>query len=428
MTSFRKLVSPAGSILLMLLAVGVAMVLPAAPAHAQVLDTLTNWITGNNPQEIRALYDQNVQTLNSMSCWGCSIFDAFSTSVFSAGRSVSSSSAGPLASVIVSVSSLFSLVYIGSAFVSGDASDLLNRWKVFWRLMIAVALGCAWINSGGGSFDNTWNVVYSPLMKIPLAVSQAVPGGTDTSGCGGASVSGAPAGAGQVISEMRNVICGGHKITLKGIAFGLALAGSGDGLVGTLCNIVAGLAICAIFVWVAISFPLRFIDVLIRLTVLGIVTPVLVVCAVFKPTRGYCQIGVSNALYAGCMFAFTSIMFKLGSSFFEQAVNDRINMMAQSDSLQQVSQSLVLVASGVIFASMLKMAPALASEFSQFRGQSGGVGDAASSMAATVTTAPVKGAAALGSGAMGVGTQMMAGSMAGKSAAKSLGKGMTKEE
>lgn len=431
MTIAKKFSSPGVMFAAILAACAFALFFPTSPAHAQgIITDISNSIWGT-PQDTKAVYDRNYAMLEGLGCWGCDVFDAFAGSVFTAGKTVATQGADKLVSVIVAVASLFSLVYIGSSFVSGDASDLLQRWKVFWRLMIAVTIGSAWLTVGN-AFDNTWNAVYTPLLKIPMAVADSVPAGsapTTGTGCGsGGAPANAPGGAGEVVSDMRGVVCGGHLITIKGIAFGLAIANTGEGLMGSLINLVVGLLIVVIFTWVAISFPLRFIEVLLRLTVVGVVTPVLVVCAVFKQTRGYIAVGISNVLNAGCLFAFTAIMFKLGGSFFFEKVNARIASVdaANTDWQTQASQSIVLVGAGVIFAAMLKMAPVLASEFSQFRGQSGGVNDAATSFSSSVVTLPVKAAAAgvalKTGGAIAGKMGASAGNAAGGQVAQALGK------
>jgi hypothetical protein len=417
------------------------MVMPSSPAEAQFpnpFSGITEMFT-SNPNKVRAVYEGNLGALTNESvvgCWGCKIFDEFSRQIFSAGNSLSGSG-GSLAGVIIAVASLFSLVYIGQSFVSGDASDLLSRWKVFWQLMIAVAIGTAWLTTGGGAFANTWKYIYDPLMSIPLATSEAVSGGVGGS-CGAASIPGGGAGqtyARESLTSMRQTVCGGHKITMKGIAFGIALAGSGDGIIGSFLNLLAGFAVILIFGWVAISFPLRFIDVLIRLTVVGIITPILVVCATFRPTRSYIQIGISNVLYAGAVFALTSIMFKLGSGFFDSAVDQRVNSMGSWNGATMIADSVVVVGTGVIFSSMLRLAPSMAAEFSQFRGSGSPVGDGATNFASTVTTLPVKAAAAIGASKIGgaaAGKAMAAAGGGGGGAAPgtgaSLGKGVSKSD
>lgn len=444
MKAFRKFLAP----LLMMLAVfglgGGVLSVTATPAYAQgnegggggspsVGDMMWNYLSNKfsaTPTSMRQVYNDTEAALNEVGCWGCKVFNSFSATTFTAGKGVSDSAAPVLSGVIVAVASLFSLFYIGSSFVSGDASDLLSRWKTFWMLCITVAVGTAWLTAGDGAFNNTWKYVYRPLMLVPMGVADAVKVGApvNTAKCGAAVMpdGAAAAGADKVITGMYNVVCGGHLITVKGIAFGMALSNSGSGLIGSLVNFFAGFGIIIIFVWVMISFPLRFIDVLLRLTVVGIVTPVLVVCAVFKPTRGYVQIGIRNVLYAGFLFAFTAIMFKIGSQFFEAAVDRQIENIPGSMSIEGnlmagslIASSMELVGSGIIFAAMLKMAPALASEFSQFSGSSGGgAGDAATGAAAAAVTMPVKGAAA-------VVAMKAGGGIVGGSVAKSIGKGVT---
>jgi len=361
--------------------------------------------------------------VRALGCWSCKVFNAFGDVVFTSGRDVSHSADASLRPVIIAVATLFSLFYLGSAFVSGDASDLLSRWKVFWRLLIAVAVGSAWLSAG--SFDTTWDYVYGPLLKIPLAVETAVhmPGGVNTN-CSPAATApaNAPEGAVTAMSEMATVVCGANNISLKGLAFGMGLSNTGDGIIGSFVNAVAGIILAVVFLWIAITFPLRFIDVLLRLMVVGIVAPVLVVCAVFKPTRSFVMIGVRNVLYAGALFAFTGIMFKVGYTFLTQMIEQTVVAGGDPTTGALLGRGIVLIGAGVVFAAMIRMAPALAAEFSTFSGQSGGVGDAATGAASAVVTLPAK---AVGMGAGMATAGRAAGSAAGASATKALAKGVT---
>lgn len=388
------------------------------PWYSVIYDKISNGLVAT-PENTQAVFNNNYTMLKEAGCWGCTVFDSFSAQTFKAGATLSRGKLmNQLASVIVAVASLFSLIYIGGAFVSGDAGDLLGRWKVFWQLLIAVAISTAWLTTGSNAFGNTWNVIYGPLMNIPMGIADAVEVSPNVTGecAAGTTPADMPSGAAKPMASMRSVVCGGHLISVKGIAYGLAIAGSGSGIIGTCLNFVGGVAVTIVFLWIAISFPLRFIDVLLRLTVVGIVTPVLIVCAAFKPTRSYVSIGISNVLYAGCLFAFTSIMFKLGSGFFDEIAQKRMTDISAWNPATNASQTVLLVGAAIIFASMLRMAPSLAAEFSQFRGQSGGVGDAATGFASSVATLPVKAGTAVIAAKTG-------GAIAGKAAGGAMAKG-----
>lgn len=388
-------------------------------ANAQVLDNIVdigvNFFSPSK-ESFQQVYNNNLGILNGFGCWGCNVFDAFSGSVFTAGQRVSGNSAS-FAGVVVAISCLLSLVYVGSAFVSGDASDLLSRWKAFYKLLIAVSISTAFLTAGDGAFGNAWKYVYGPLMSIPIAVAQEVSG----KGPGSCAVSATPtpsmAGAESSVKAMRGIVCDVNAITMKGIAFGSALAFTGNGIIAVFVNAIAGLLTVVIFGWVTITFPMRFIDILIRLTVLGVITPVLIVCATFRASRSYVQIGISNILYCGASFAFTSILFNLGLEYFKDVMDSRIKLIDTQSSLTSIlASSFEIVGMAVIMASLAKTAHSMAQEFSQFRGTSGGAGDAATNMISTVVSAPVKGGAALASGAI-------QGTFAGRAAAAAGGGG-----
>lgn len=376
--------------------------------------------------------DAVAAAINSAGCWSCTIFNSFAGVAFVQGSSVSAQAAGPLTAIISGFGTVFALFYLGSSFVSGDASDLLQRWKVFWRLLIACAAGSAVLSAN--AFEFAWTVVYGPLMDIALAVYKAFAAGGETCSSG-ASFPGAPSGAMASLQAMGEIVCGSNKIANQGIGFGVALMFTWDGITGWAINLITGLILCIIFGWIAITFPLRFIDALIRLGVVGIVTPVLVVCAVFKPTRSYVQIGISNVLYAGAEFAFTGIMFALGSKVFKTILNEQMGSMGTMDPTTQISRAFVLIGTGVIFAAMTRMAPSLAAEFSAFRGSTGGgVGGAAVGAMSNVvsTTTSVAGAGAgyaiagrAAGGAAGRAMGGAAGGAEGGGVAGALGKGVT---
>lgn len=384
---------------------------PASPDLSCSITDISCMLFGNGAN-LQQNIDEANAAVTAMGCWSCKVFNAFGGVVFTSGRQVAGEADSALRPVIVAVATIFALFYMGSAFVSGDASDLLSRWKTFWKLLIAVAFGTAWLSAG--SFDMTWNYIYGPLLQIPLAVEASVGGGMPGGSCEATTPANAPSGASAAMSRMAQVVCGGNEISLKGISYGIGLANTGDGIVGSFVNLIAGVALTVVFAWIAITFPLRFIDVLLRLMVVGIVAPVLVVCAVFKPLRSYVQIGIRNVLYAGALFAFTGIMFKIGYGFIMEMADGVVVAGGSQSTGELLGRGIVLVGSGVIFAAMIRMAPSLAAEFSAFSGQSGGVGDAASGFASTVVSAPVKGAG------------LVAGGVMAKSAASKMGAGITR--
>lgn len=306
--------------------------------------------------------------------------------------------------------------------------------------MIAVAIATAFLNAGGGAFNNTWRIVYGPLLSVPLAVAKEVNGAGSGSNCAVAVDVGADVEAAeQSLKAMEGVVCDSNAISMKGIAFGMALAtsGSGNGFVAGILNALCGLIVMAVFFYVTITFPMRFIDVLVRLAVIGVLTPVLIVCATFKQSRAYVQIAVSNILYCGSVFAFTSILFGLGIRFFEQRMDAHINAMPTSSNTTIIGSSFEIIAMALIFASFSRTALSLAQEFSQFRGSAGGAGDAATNFSNLIVSSGVKGGTAGSTGAIqslataikkrggGVSGGAEASQVGGGSASGSLGRGVS---
>lgn len=358
------------------------------------------------------------------SCWACDVFNAFSAVVFQKGNEVGAASGG-LSQVITAFGMLFGLLTLGSGMFAGDVSDMARRWGTFWRLMMMCALGSIMIQLN--AFVQMWDLVYGPLMYLALDVESAVTGGTVLGDCGVAfSAPGAPAGAAGVITRMGQIVCGGHLISVKGMGFAYALMTITDGIWGSIVNIIAGVCLFAVFLWVAISFPLRFIDVLLRLCVVGVLSPIFVILATFKQTRSYINIAISNVLYAGALFAFTGIMFSLGGKVFDDVVTKTMADMGSSTMVGTLGRGLVMLGMGFVFTGMIRMAPSLAAEFSSFRGATGGgAGDAATGFASGAASMSGKAGGAATGGAANVVTGAGQAARNSQGVAGALGKGVT---
>ena len=334
-------------------------------------------------------------------CWPCLIFNQFAQNVFTKGEEISGKAQEPFTRIIGAVSVLFCLYYLGGGLIAGDASDIARRWTTVWKFLIGAALGTVFLNN---AFENMWNWVYGPVMAVPIAVNNEFGGMSNNmlsqlGGVTNCSVNtvGGPSGSAAIMSGMEGIVCGGHQLSGAGMAYGWGLIMHTNGFWGTLTNVICGTILMAVFCWVAITFPLRFIDILIRLTIIGILSPVIIVLAVFKPTRSYVTTAVQNVLYTGCLFAFTGIMFNLGASVFSGVLKTALDGMAASDTdpLTTVSNGIILIGGGIVFSSMIKMAPSLAQEFSGFRGGSGGgVGDAIGGAVSSGTSLATKGVGA----------------------------------
>ncbi|MFZ3481814.1 hypothetical protein [Sphingomonas sp. 3-13AW] len=403
---------------------------PVTTAESGFLPDL-NIFTPSNTKNIGESVSDFLGLYNT-TCWPCMIFDTFAATMFSKGQEVSGRAADPMRRIIASVSVVFCLVYLGGGLVAGDASDIARRWTTVWKFLLGAALGSIFV---GSAFENMWSWVYGPVMAVPIAISQEF-GQADANtltiagnavACSLSSPSG-PQGSAGIVQGMQGIVCGGHRLSGAGMAYGWALMTHTNGFFGTLTNLICGLILMSVFCWVAITFPLRFIDILIRLTIIGILSPVIIVLAVFKPTRSYVTTAIQNVLYVGCLFAFTGIMFNLGASVFSGVLNASLAGMqgASEDALTTIVNGIILIGGGIVFSAMIQMAPALAKEFSGFSGSGGGVGDAVGGAVSSAASVAGKGAgAALGApiawGKSYAGSQVNARVMSGK-IAQALGK------
>ncbi len=431
--------------ILALLTFGVGSVAVVQPAYAQstppsgggggvlsgILPDFSNVFTPANTKNMDQSVREFLDVYNRV-CWPCLIFDKFADNVFSKGQEVSASAAGPMRRIIGAVSVVFCLVFLGGGLVAGDASDIARRWTTVWKFLLGAALGSIFV---GSAFTNMWNWVYGPVMAVPIAINQEFGGTTVNTltvagnqvACSLSSPSG-PSGSAGIMQGMQGIVCGGHRLSGAGMAYGWALMTHTNGFFGTITNIFCGFVLMAVFCWVAITFPLRFIDILIRLTIIGILSPVIIVLAVFKPTRSYVTTAIQNVLYVGCLFAFTGIMFNLGSSVFSGVLNTALQGMqgTSQDAVTTIVNGIILVGGGIVFSAMIQMAPALAKEFSGFSGSGGGVGDAVSGAVSSVASVATKGAGAAAGAPVSLGksyfgSKMNAKIMSGK-IAQALGK------
>mgnify|MGYP001237115438 CR=1 FL=1 len=388
------------------------------------LDDIEYFFVGENTESFDARRQGARALLDSYDCVACEIFDEFSSAVFN-GMSRVDAEGPSLIPVVVGFAQVFALFYLGSAFVSGDASDLTGRWQVFWRLCLAVAAASAVL---AAPVTIMWDYVYSLLFSIGTGVVNIVGGaGTGCTSGSSISVSGVPDGARYALENMSTTVCGAYEMTLDGIANGMAIMTQKSGVVNTLAYIFTGMFVVLIYGFLAITFPLRFIDVVIRLAIVSIVTPILIVCLVFKPTRGYFSIAVSNVLNATAQFAILSIIFRIGSQVFTTMTDKVIAAAAETDLefTEVIVQGLVLIGVAVVFNGIVKSVPAIAAEFSRSSG--GGMdagGNAAVGMVGRAATIVVSGAGA-GVGVAAMRGRAMAGAARGAAAGSQTGRGVT---
>ena len=135
--------------------------------------------------------------------------------------------------------------------------------------------------------------------------------------------------------------------------------------------------IILLYGFLAIVFPLRFIDVVIKLAIVGFLTPILGLCAVFKPTRGYVGVAISNVLNATAQFAIMSIIFRIGDDVFT-AMNEAMGV-GGADFIGTILNGLVMFGTAFVFVGLVNAVPGIASEIARHSGGGGGEGGAAAS-------------------------------------------------
>jgi len=366
-----------------------------------------------NKAEIQATIE------NEIGCITCEIFVEFTTAVFGQLRNVDSSASG-LIPVAGSIALILSFVYLFSGFVTGDASDLLGRWQVFWRLMMSLAFATIVLASGPVAF--VWEYIFGNLFALGNGIINSVDASL-LSDCTSSPINIYPPDAAQAVRDMNLSVCASFKMTVESMATGIALIVSPPGsFSGILTFIVAGIAVTAIYAFLALVFPLRFIDIVIRLAIISIVSPVLVVAAAFKPFRGYAFGAIGTVLNAMAQFVLLAIILRIGAGvverFSQKLFTTGLNESASAT--QVVISAFALVGVALVFSALVKSVPALASELTRSTGGGGEGGNAAIKTIAAPASMAAGGAGAA-VGLAGKGAIVYQGA---KIAGRGLGKGV----
>lgn len=387
---------------------------PAPSTLGSIGDVISGvFMDGLENTDYNAKKEEIYKTLSARDCVSCMLFDSFASATFS-GLDTANSSGRDLIPVLTSIASIFALFYLGSAFVSGDASDLLGRWQVFWRLLLTVAFASVILLS---PVTYVWNYVYGPLFSIGDGVVQLVgaKGGAQNCGANLSIQAGVPSGARSALESMSSTICGAYNLSLKGLSTGIALAFNGGGFVKAIMFFATGFVVTVMYTFLAFTFPLRFIDVVIKLAIVSLITPLLVVAAAFKPSRGYATIGISNVLNATAQFAILSIVFFLGNKVFQNMEAEGfLTVNTDGDITSTAITCLMYVGIAMVFNALVGAVPSIAAEFSRHSGSGGGEAGAS---ATKVMMAPVVAAGRTAGFAVAAPVALGAGKMASRKVA-----------
>jgi hypothetical protein len=131
------------------------------------------------------------------------------------------------------------------------------------------------------------------------------------------------------------------------ISYWDALWGVTDAIIGTLANVIyvvlGALLLFMLFVIILVAVPFYFIDVIIRLFMVAAFSPILLVCGLWKPTRGMLVTSVKimfgacmNLIGLGLVYGLSSTMMRL-APFFVQ--NDAREPYQSLPALMQGMQS-----------------------------------------------------------------------------------------
>lgn len=326
------------------------------------------------------------------SCISCKVFGQFSSTIFEANETANNF--GPkLVPILVSFAMLFSLFYLGGGLITGDGSDLISRWQVFYRLLLVVALVSWFLNSN--PVQLMWSLFYNPLMLLGISIAEAV--GVQLSASCTSIDPVWPDQANTTLTYMMRGVCTSQEMVIEHIATGMALGTTedGDGFSSFFIYGFSGLVIVVLFGFLMIVFPLRFVDIIVRLAIVSILAPFFALAFAFKPTRGYSYIGIAIALNAAAQFALFMILLSIGSSVFD-SMSSYLFVDAASDDTSASTvlvNALTMVAIASIFLGLIKAVPSIASELTK---SSSGGGEGGAAGIKTVATPMMVGGSAAG--------------------------------
>lgn len=365
-----------------------------ASVDAGDLIEIISFVMEDNRKDFATRKEEFKTDIKGDECMTCLVFQNFAVAVFKPLASVNAS--GPdFIPIMVMFAQLYALFVLGKGLIIGNGDDLVARWQVFYRLCLMVALVSFILQA---PVTLIWQIVYNPILLLGGAIAQTV--GSFSSSCGIANMNVYPEQAKTVLDMMFAGTCTAWDITLDGMATGLALMTTRATILSILYFGIAGLIIVLIYGWLVITFPLKFIDIIVRLAIVSIVTPVLVLAFTFKETRGYAMTAVSMVLNAAMQFALFMIILVMGKKVFEGLAQILfISTDAETGVISVLVNSLAMVVTASIFAGLLKSVPALASEISK---SSSGGNEGSNAAIGTIAKPLTVGATATGT-AVGLG-------------------------
>lgn len=314
-------------------------------------------------------------------CWGCTLFAKTAEVTAEMGQKGNEAFAASASSAIAAFMGLWimwqlylmlSITHANSPAQSIDT--IFNRIVIMFLVMFVLNVGA-------------FNYIMTPFLQTLGATMQSaqtlLPGGGNNYGtCSGVAAS----GAGAYVAQGNQLLCSMQKELGGGVALGVWMMASAEfGLLTQTFDIqqlVMGLIIFAVFLFMIILLPFRFFDALVRIATVSAILPLVVIAYLFKPSRGIVKQAITSLLTAMLTFLFTAIAMAIAISVLHAVTADIYNTVDPASPNGNAfggingSDFMVLLTATLGMASMLQSAGNLAAEFAGFQGQIGNAGAA----------------------------------------------------
>jgi hypothetical protein len=314
-------------------------------------------------------------------CWGCTLFSKTAEVTAEMGAKGNEAFAASASSAIAAFMGLWimwqlylmlSITHANSPAQSIDT--IFNRIVIMFLVMFVLNVGA-------------FNYIMTPFLQTLGGTMQAaqtlLPGGGANYGtCSGMAAS----GAGAYVAQGNQLLCSMQKELGGGVALGTWMMASSEFSLFTqtfdVQQLVMGMIIFAVFLFMIIILPFRFFDALVRIATVSAILPLVVLAYLFKPSRGMVKQAITSLLTAMLTFLFTAIAMAIAISVLHAVTADIYNRVdpasGNGDAFGGINGSdfMVLLTATLGMASMLQSAGNLAAEFAGFQGQMGNAGAA----------------------------------------------------
>lgn len=345
-------------------------------------------------------------------CWACDTLNQVSNIGLSVANQAFNALSGELVTLVGALMGLWLLFFAARLFLpfgpDGNVGGLWNK-AAKKLLMFAVVLGFL------QNSDAFWNYVFIPLMSGGIGLAgkiiqmsdpyeaqfgtpETVPAAGDA--CSGATATPAASGGAALAvaqSVMKQINCPLARLQSqfgKGMLVGAAIFfGSPQETIsdipvfGFLDKFFCGLVLIGVYFFGYMLYPLLFIDVVMRTTVITVIAPLVIAASLFVPTRGLAVKAIWQLVQSALTLVFASVVAGIAKATLSYTFLhlptasghqlkdwDTLILALENPALSGVEVDLtssafyVLVGVGAILLFMLRRARFMAAEFTHVDG------------------------------------------------------------